>query len=501
VTPLSAPALRPTRPRPAPPAGPYVVAGLARAGQAAARALAARAGPAVVRGWDGVEAERTERARDELRELGIDVVLGGDGRELLDAEPPPRCLVKSPGLPFDAPLVAESARRRLAVIDELELGWRLDRRFTLGITGTNGKSTVAALAAAALERAGRRPAVAGNTVFGPPLSALAPEAADVVVAEVSSLQLEGCPRLLPDVAALTTFSEDHLDRHGTMRAYGEAKRRLFLREHTTVWLAVVGVDDAFGRALARDLEGRRARVLRVAAGTAADYRLEGLVWDAGRAHLTAQAAGERLELVTRLPGEHNALNALIALALADGLGLPRAAALAALAETPAPPGRLEPVASGAPFDVLVDYAHNPAGVRESLRAARAMMAGRPGALRVVACALSIVTPAQRHAMGREAARGADDLVLTTDRTSRDEPPDELPAGLAEGARAAGGAPVEIVPERGEAISRVLDRARPGDVVVLLGRGVRTRTLDREGRPATFDDREEAARRLAALARP
>jgi UDP-N-acetylmuramoyl-L-alanyl-D-glutamate--2,6-diaminopimelate ligase len=450
-------------------------------------------------GWDGIEAERTKRVRDEVRALGIAAVLGGDGRELLDADPPPRCLVKSPGLPLDAPLVAEATHRGLTVIDELELGWRLDRRFTLGITGTNGKSTVAALAAAALERAGHPAAVAGNTVFGPPLSALAPDTAEVAVVEVSSFQLEGCPTLLPDAAAFTNFSLDHLDRHGTMRAYGEAKRRLFLRAHTAVALAVVGVDDAFGRSLARDLETRRSRVSRVAVSTAADYRLAHWAWEEGRARVVAETGRDRLELITRLPGEHNALNALIALALGDGLGLPRAATLAALEETPAPPGRLEPVAGG-PFDVLVDYAHNPEGLRESLRTGRAMIGGRGGALRVVVCALSIVTPEQRHAMGREAGRGADDVVLTTDRVSQDEPPDELPSGLAEGARSAGGA-VEVIPDRGEGIARVLARARPGDVVMVLGRGVRTRTLDREGRPMTFDDREETRRALAAVHRP
>ena len=118
--------------------------------------------------------------------------------------------------------------------------------------------------------------------------------------------------------------------------------------------------------------------------------------------------------------------------------------------------------------MLVDYAHNPEGVRESLRTGRAMMRDRGGALRVVACALSIVTPGQRHAMGREAGLGADDVVLTTDRISKDEPPDELPPGLVEGARSAGAAAVEVVLDRGEAIARVLSRARPGDLVMVLG---------------------------------
>jgi len=482
--------------RPAPPAGPYLVAGLARSGQAAARALAAHAGPGAVVGWDERDSERTRRAVRDLAAAGVRCELGNDGTALLDGA---GCVVKSPGIAPTVPLLARAARLGLPVVDELELGWRLDRRPTVAVTGTNGKSTVAELVRAVLDRAGRRPAVAGNTTFGPPLSGLPAQAADLVVAEVSSYQLEACPAFLPDVAVVTNLSVDHLERHGDLRAYGEVKRRIALREDAVAPAVVIGADGAYGRSLARDCEARGAAVTAYGRHRAAGHRLEGRRWAHGRAELDVRAAGERLELVTRLPGEHNARNALGALAIADVLEVPREVTLDALAAASAPPGRLEVVDEGQPFDVLVDYAHNPEGIRASLRAGRDLLGGRPGSsLRVVACALSVLVTRQRREMGRAAAEEADDLVLTSDRVLPDDPVNELPPGLESGAREA--RRCEVVPDRAEALTRVLCRARPGDLVMVLGRGDRHGALDARGRKRHFDDREETRRILRDLTR-
>ena len=479
--------------RPALPPGPYLVAGLRRAGQAAAHALA---GSAPVAGWDRRDVPSTRRAVRDLGAVGVECELGGDGTALLEGA---RCLVKSPGIPLTVPLLAEAARRGLTIVDELEVGWRLDRRPTVGITGTNGKSTVAELVRAVLDRSGRRPAIAGNTMFGPPLSALPAGAADVVVAEVSSYQLEASPTFLPDVAVITNLSADHLERHGTMRAYGEVKRRIALRDGAAAPAVVLGAGGAYGRALAEDCAARGAAVTTYGRRPGAGYRLESWRWADGQSQLRVRTGGERLELSTRLPGEHNALNALAALAVADALEVPRAVTLAALSDASAPPGRLEPIDEGQPFHVLVDYAHNPDGIRASLRAGRALVDGRAGAsLRVLACALNVHVPRQRRQMGRAAAAGADDLVLTTDRLEAHEPVDAVPSGLAEGAREA--ARCEVVPDRGAALARVLGRARPGDVVMVLGRGERHGALDPRGRPVRFDDREEARRLLRELSR-
>ena len=402
-----------------------MVAGLARAGQAAARALIHLDGAVPVRGWDRADNAPTRETRDELAALGVEVELGGDGTGLLDAEPAPRALVKSPGVAFDVPLVAEAARRRLTVIDELELGWRLDDRPIVGITGTNGKSTVSELIRALLDAAGRRPALAGNTIFGPPLSGLAEPEAGVVVAEVSSYQLEGCPAFVPDAAVVTNLTMDHFERHATMRDYAAAKRRIALRDGAPVAVAVVGVDEPFGVGLARELERAGSRVTRVGRGDEAAYRLESTVREGESTVVSARANGEALTLDTTLAGDHNALNTLMALALADALEIPRATSLPVLAEAVAPPGRLQRVEEGQPFDAIVDYAHNPTGIEAMLRTARELAADRDGAaLRVVIGALRVLTDEQRQAMGAAAARDSDDLVLTTDRVSRREPADE-----------------------------------------------------------------------------
>ena len=481
--------------RPAPPAGPYLVAGLARSGQAAARALVARAGSEPISAWDGRVSPRTRRAARELLAAGVECELGGDGAALLRRA---RCVVKSPGIAPAVPLLAEATRRGLVVIDELELGWRLDRRPTIAITGTNGKSTVAELVRAVLERAGRRPAIAGNTTFGPPLSGLPADAADVVVAEVSSYQLEGSPSFLPDVAVVTNLTTDHLERHGTLRSYGEVKRRIALRDGAVAPSVVIGAGGAYGRTLAADCAARGAAVSTYGRGRGARYRLRGWRWARGRAEVEVDVAGEPLRVLTALPGEHNALNALAALAVADAVEVPRAVTLEALCDTPAPPGRLEAIDEGQPFEVLVDYAHNPDGIRAGLRAGRALLDDRPEAsLRVVACALNVLLTRQRRQMGRAAAEASDDLVLTTDRLQSHEPVHELPAGLEDGAREAGGC--EVVPDRAEALARVLRRAEPGDVVMVLGRGERSAAIDAQGRRVPFDDREEARRILRAMA--
>ena len=150
-----------------------------------------------------------------------------------------------------------------------------------------------------------------------------------------SLQLEGCPSLLPDAAAFTNLSLDHLDRHGTMRAYGEAKRRLFLREHTAVALAVVGVDDALA-ARWRTTSTSAAPACCGSRQARPPTRRLGLGVGSGRARHRRDRPGAP-GFATRLAGRHNALNALIALALADGLGLSRAATLAALEDAPRRP--------------------------------------------------------------------------------------------------------------------------------------------------------------------
>jgi len=490
----------PTAARPDPPPGPYVVAGLGRAGLAAVRRLVEQVGARAIAAWDGPASDSARAAARSLEEEGVRVAFGGDGLELLDPLPAPRCVVKSPGIPPDVPLLKAARMRGLAVIDELEFGWRLERRPVIAVTGTNGKSTVATLAAAVLRAAGARAALAGNIERGPALSGLRPSDADVVVCEVSSFQLEACPAFLPEVAVLTNLSGDHLNRHGTMRRYGSVKRSMFVRGSACVPLAVVGVGDRFGAALADDVESRGGAVHRYGTGASADYRIEACRSTVQTSWFAAATPTEPLELRTRLPGRHNALNALAAVALADALRIPRARATAAIAAARGVPGRFEAIPGSQPFDVVVDYAHNSDGVRSALETARAVIQERRGRLRVVCSMPNFRYREQRRAVARTAALLADDLVLTSERwPGSDE--SGVPDGLEQGAREAGRDNWNVVLDRRAAIERTLCAARPGDLVAILGRGAQDGELvDGHGRLEPFDDRCVARQALERIGR-
>ncbi|HEY2436968.1 MAG TPA: Mur ligase family protein, partial [Solirubrobacteraceae bacterium] len=454
------------------PRGPYLVAGLRRAGLAAARRLVALSGADAVAVWDADAGQAVQAAARGLKREGVRVVLGGDGLGLLDGTASPNCVVKSPGIPSTVPFLVGARRKGIVVIDELELGWRTDHRPLVAVTGTNGKSTVASLVLALLRAAGRRPALAGNVHPGPALTALAPDDGDVIVCEVSSFQLEDCPAFMPDVAVLTNLSHDHLDRHLTMRRYGAAKRRMFVRGGACVSTAVVGVDSGFGSEVAEAVGYRGGTVLRFGEREDADYRLVGCGWSAHEGWLLADTPGARVELRTRLPGRHNALNALAALAIGDALAMPRSRSLAALGSVPRVPGRFEPIDGDQPFDVIVDYAHNPDGLRRSLEAGRGLLVGRgPDArLRVVCSAPRTRTEDQRRMMGRIAVSLADHVVLTNERWPATDAAVELPAGFREAITEAPSGRCEAVLDRGDAIERALRAACAGDVVMVLGRG-------------------------------
>jgi UDP-N-acetylmuramoylalanine--D-glutamate ligase len=208
--------------RPALPHGPYLIVGLARSGAAAARTLLSHG-----------EVVGVDRGHPEPPP-GVEAHLGSDGVELLERV---ACVVKSPGVPNEAPVIATARERGVPVLGELELAWRLLPNRFLAVTGTNGKTTTSELLGAIHREAGMAVAVAGNV--GTPLSSLV-EAVDefaVIVCEVSSFQAEDSEAFAPETALLLNLAEDHLDRHGTFDAYRDAKLRLFAnqtREHVAV---------------------------------------------------------------------------------------------------------------------------------------------------------------------------------------------------------------------------------------------------------------------------
>ena len=203
--------------RPPLPGGPYLVVGFARSGTAAARALHAR-GEAVI-AYD---------AKQRAAVDGIELVTGVDGTQLLDGV---ACVVKSPGVPREAPVIALALERGIPVIGELELAWRLLPNKLIAVTGTNGKTTTVELIGQIHRAAGRPFEVAGNV--GRALSTLlltAPSPDATVVCEVSSFQLEDTLAFAPDAAVLLNLTPDHLDRHHTFEQYREAKLRVFVNQ-------------------------------------------------------------------------------------------------------------------------------------------------------------------------------------------------------------------------------------------------------------------------------
>jgi UDP-N-acetylmuramoyl-L-alanyl-D-glutamate--2,6-diaminopimelate ligase len=475
------------------------VAGIGRAGSAAAHALTAR-GHGPVHAWDGLGRLQEQQAAADLARAGV-ATHGGDGLALLDAPFTPGAVVKSPGLRFDTPLIDAAVRRGLPVLDESELGWLLDPRPLVAVTGTNGKSTTVSLVAAILQAAGRAPVTAGNTRFGVPYSQTGEHDGDVVVAELSSFQLEGCSTLRPDAALLTNITFDHLYRHGTRAAYAACKRRLFGDGDGGVPIAAVGTDQAVGRELADQLRERGATVVTFGLDAGADYRV--LTVEPGLERSVVELSSSRgtRTLHPQLTGIHNALNIAGALALADALGMDADLAATAAEATAPLPGRFERIETGTAFDVVVDFAHNPDGVEQAVRAGRTILDRRGhGELRVVVSALSIVSEDQARAMGAAAADVADHLVLTTQRWRLDDPAQAVTPGLCEGAHAVSdGAVVTVEPDRRAAIAIALRAAGPGDLVLVLDRGELGGVLygpDDVGRP--FDDRAEVRSLLATM---
>jgi UDP-N-acetylmuramoylalanine--D-glutamate ligase len=321
--------VRTNHPRPPLPGGPYLVVGLARSGQAAARLLAAR-GEEVI----GADSGSPEGA-EGLRDLDVEVNLDGDGVGLLDRA---RCVVKSPGVPAEASVVAAARERGITVIGELELAWRLLPNRFVAVTGTNGKTTVTELLGHLWRTAGEPVAVAGNV--GTPLASLVGEVAEgaTIACECSSFQLEDTEAFAPECAAILNLAPDHLDRHATLESYLAAKLRAFANQGNDD-VAIYNRSDPALRD--RDLGGCAKRVAFCASERPGDpdcgYSLaEGTIFAGSEPLVEASAL--------RLLGEHNAVNATAAAAAAIELGLDRDSVRDGLATFPGVPHRLEQVA-------------------------------------------------------------------------------------------------------------------------------------------------------------
>jgi UDP-N-acetylmuramoylalanine--D-glutamate ligase len=312
--------------RPPLPSGPFLVVGLARSGQAAARMLAERGES--VRGVD----RATPAAAAGLRRVGVEVFLDTDGLAQLEGT---RTVVKSPGVPREAAVIAAAVERGIEVLGELELAWRaLPNRF-LAVTGTNGKTTTVELLGHLHRGAGEPVAVAGNV--GTALSELVGEvdAEATVVCECSSFQLEDTSLFAPECAVLLNLAPDHLDRHADLRAYLAAKLRIFANQGNDD-VAVYNADEP--ELAGVDLGGCARRVAFChGAGPDCEVALaEGTIFDDGEPLLAVSELG--------LFGEHNVANAMAAAAAALSMGLSREAVREGLRSFAGVPHRLEQVA-------------------------------------------------------------------------------------------------------------------------------------------------------------
>ena len=374
---------------------------------------------------------------------------------------------------------------------------------TVGITGTNGKTTTAFLTRALLEAGGLSTGMLGTVelVVGgevtpavrttpeaidlQPLFAAMLEAGDVAcVMEVSShaLELHRADAIHWDVAIFTNLTQDHLDFHPSMEAYFQAKRRLFAAGPR---LAVINVDDPYGRRLAAELPD--ALTIGIDAPDAA-LRATDVATGFGGSRFRI---GE-LELEVALPGRFNVLNALGAVAAARALGVADDVIAAALPAAGRVPGRFEPVEAGQDFAVLVDYAHTPDSLENVLRAARELTAGR--VLVVFGCG-GDRDRGKRPLMGEIAGRLADLAFVTSDNPRSEEPGSiivEILAGVAPGA------PVEAIADRAAAIAAAVAQARPGDVVVIAGKGHEQGQEFAGGEQVPFDDAQVARAALAGV---
>ena len=361
----------------------------------------------------------------------------------------------------------------------------------VGVTGTNGKTTVTHLIRSILSHAGMPTGTIG-TLDG---SRTTPEAPELqrrlaglrdkgnmaVAMEVSSHALDQhrVDGIVFDVAVFTNLSRDHLDHHGTMDEYFAAKARLF--EPGRAGVAVVEVDDPWGARLAGSLTEQGRSVVQVRRSDASDIVLS----------VGSSSFRWRHRAVTiPLSGSFNVENALVAAAVARSLGVDDDQVVAGLASTPPVPGRMEVVPTAAPFAAMVDYAHTPAGLDVALSAARDLAGS--GRVICVFGAGGDRDRGKRPEMGAVAGRRADVVVLTSDN-----PRSEDPLDIIDQVRSGMDAPAVLVvePDRATAIREAVGRARAGDVIMVAGKGHET-TQTLADRTIPFDDRAELRQAVA-----
>ncbi len=415
-----------------------------------------------------------------------------------------------------------SVRAALGPLSAALFGWPSAAMRTLGVTGTNGKTTTTSLLESIARRAGERVGVigtvgarisrAGGAEENVATQHTTPEASELQAllarmrdAGVTTVAMEVSSHALDQhrvdgtnftAVCFTNLSHDHLDYHGSTDSYFAAKARLF--DPARAAAAAINIDDPYGGAL----------VARVCAGGLEPwtYAIDSPSADISARTPTFAADGTRFVLVDRrdgaearadvhlsLVGDFNLANALAAATTARAAGFDLATVAAGLSEPLVVPGRFERVDAGQPFPVLVDYAHTPDALARVLAAARPLADPSGRVICVFGCG-GDRDVAKRPLMGRAVAAGADVAVLTSDNPRSEDPQaiaDAVLAGFA-------GAAVRVELDRRAAIAGALADAVAGDVVVIAGKGHETGQTFAHGRTVPFDDRTVAREELGAL---
>jgi UDP-N-acetylmuramoyl-L-alanyl-D-glutamate--2,6-diaminopimelate ligase len=422
-------------------------------------------------------------------------------------------LVFQPGLPI---LEVEHGRRALSQASAAFFGHPERKLAATGITGTNGKTTTAFLAEALLNAAARTTVLVGTIKYHVagevrPSVHTTPESRDLfelmaegasrgateLVTEVSSHALDQGRAfgLNFDVAVFTNLTQDHLDYHQTMEKYFAAKRLLF---DGTVYpaprVAVINAHDARARELAAAARRTGAEVRLYGIGQG-DWRVASYALRPSGAELELETPAGSAKVISRLAGEVNILNLLAAFTAAHARGVPFDRLIESIPNLKPVPGRFQSVDAGQPFTVIVDYAHTDDALRNLIVLARQITAQKATRVITVFGCGGDRDRTKRPKMGLAAGQSSDFVVATSDNP-RSEDPMAILAEIEPGLKASGTRYV-IEPDRATAITLALHEAKPGDVVLIAGKGHEKEQL-LAGRTIPFDDAQVALSALAEL---
>ena len=409
---------------------------------------------------------------------------------------------------YNAPVITvDDPRMALAILSAEFLGNPSKKIKVVGITGTNGKTTISYLLEAILKEAGKAPAVIGtinyrfkdkllpsiNTTPGPlelqsMLAEMLKEKVNYALMEVSShaLHQQRPAGIIFHSAIFTNLTQDHLDYHKTLEDYFQAKARLF-KELPPAAFAVINADDAYGRKLE---SMTAAKVVSYAVDNTADVTAKDIKFDITHTEFTLSWPGRDLRLKTSLIGRHNVYNILACAGWAIKEGLDLKIVQRALEDFPCVPGRLERVETGRGFSVFVDYAHTEDALNNVIRALRQVSTGRI----IVAFGCGGERDrTKRPKMGAVVTELADYAVITNDNPRSEEPLDiieEIKKGIKKDNYC-------VIPDRMEAIKRSLTIASQGDIVLVAGKGHENYQIIKDKR-LEFDDRETIKKCLALM---